>query len=112
MSVVNQLRVLVVDDTSTSRLLIRDGLEEIGLRHIFFAHDGEQALQFMMATPAHLIISDLNMPKLDGLGLLKAIRNYTPTRRVPFRECGVREEVLGARRRHGEGVGCIYSQIQ
>ncbi len=84
MSVVNQLRVLVVDDTSTSRLLIRDGLEEIGLRHIFFAHDGEQALQFMMATPAHLIISDLNMPKLDGLGLLKAIRNYTPTRRVPF----------------------------
>lgn len=84
MSIAAQLRVLVVDDTSTSRLLIRDGLEEIGVRNIFFAYDGEQALQFMMSTPAHLIISDLNMPKLDGLGLLKAIRGYKPTQRVPF----------------------------
>jgi two-component system chemotaxis response regulator CheY len=84
MSIAEQIRILVVDDTSTSRLLIRDGLEEMGVRNIFFAHDGEQALQFMMSTPAHLIISDLNMPKLDGLGLLKAIRGYAPTRKVPF----------------------------
>ena len=84
MSVLNQLRVLVVDDTSTSRMLIRDGLESMGVRNIFLAHDGEQAMQFMMTTPAHLIISDLNMPKLDGIGLLKAIRNYGPTRKVPF----------------------------
>jgi two-component system chemotaxis response regulator CheY len=84
MSIVQQLKVLVVDDTTTSRMLIRDGLEEMGVRHIFFAYDGQAALQFMMSTPAHLIISDLNMPKLDGLGLLKAIREYTPTRRVPF----------------------------
>jgi two-component system, chemotaxis family, chemotaxis protein CheY len=84
MSLLNQLRVLVVDDTSTSRMLIRDGLESMGVRNIFLAHDGEQAMQFMMTTPAHLIISDLNMPKLDGIGLLKAIRNYGPTRKVPF----------------------------
>ena len=84
MSIASQIRVLVVDDTSTSRMLIKDGLEEMGVRNIFFAHDGEQALQFMMATPAHLIISDLNMPKLDGLGLLKAIRGYAGTRKVPF----------------------------
>ncbi|BBU61604.1 response regulator [Methylosinus sp. C49] len=84
MSIADQLRVLIVDDTSTSRMLIRDGLEELGVRNIFFAGDGEQALQFMMATPAHLVISDFNMPKLDGLGLLKAIRNYNPTKKVPF----------------------------
>jgi two-component system, chemotaxis family, chemotaxis protein CheY len=84
MSIASQIRVLVVDDTSTSRMLIKDGLEEMGVRNIFFAHDGEQALQFMMATPAHMIISDLNMPKLDGLGLLRAIRGYAPTRKVPF----------------------------
>jgi two-component system chemotaxis response regulator CheY len=84
MSIADQLRVLVVDDTSTSRMLIRDGLEQMGVRNIFLAHDGEQALQFMMKTPAHLIISDVNMPKLDGLGLLKAVREYTPTRKVPF----------------------------
>lgn len=84
MSIAAQLRVLIVDDTSTSRMLIRDGLEELGVRNIFFAGDGEQALQFMMSTPAHLIISDFNMPKLDGLGLLKAIRAHTPTKKVPF----------------------------
>ncbi len=84
MSITAQLRVLIVDDTSTSRMLIRDGLEELGIRNIFFAGDGEQALQFMMSTPAHLIISDFNMPKLDGLGLLKAIRAHTPTKKVPF----------------------------
>lgn len=84
MSITAQLRVLIVDDTSTSRMLIRDGLEELGVRNIFFAGDGEQALQFMMTTPAHLVISDFNMPKLDGLGLLKAIRGYNPTKKVPF----------------------------
>ncbi|MBI1867094.1 MAG: response regulator [Methylocystis sp.] len=84
MSVVAQMRVLIVDDTSTSRMLLRDGLEALGVRNIFFASDGEQAVQFMMKTPAHLVISDFNMPKLDGLGLLRAIRGYAPTKRVPF----------------------------
>jgi two-component system, chemotaxis family, chemotaxis protein CheY len=84
MSIANQIKVLVVDDTNTSRMLIRDGLEELGIRNISLARDGEQALQMMMSTPSHLIISDVNMPKLDGLGLLKAIRGYGPTRKVPF----------------------------
>lgn len=84
MSIVQQLKVLIVDDTSTSRMLIRDGLEQLGFRNIIFAADGEQALKMMMSTPAHLVISDFNMPKLDGLQLLQAIRNYKPTANVPF----------------------------
>jgi two-component system, chemotaxis family, chemotaxis protein CheY len=84
MSIADQLKVLIVDDTSTSRLLLRDALEQIGLTKIFFAADGEKALKFMMDTPAHLVISDVNMPNMDGLGLLKAIRGYKPTQRVPF----------------------------
>ena len=84
MSFLQQLKVLIVDDTSTSRMLIRDGLEQIGIRNIIHAADGEQALKMMMSTPAHLIISDFNMPKLDGLQLLQAIRSYKPTAGVPF----------------------------
>jgi two-component system chemotaxis response regulator CheY len=84
MSIADQLKVLIVDDTSTSRLLLRDALEQMGLSKIFFASDGEKALKFMMDTPAHLVISDVNMPNMDGLGLLKAIRGYKPTQRVPF----------------------------
>ena len=53
-------------------------------RQSSFAVDGEKALKFMMDSPAHLVISDVNMPLLDGMGLLKAIRGYKPTQRVPF----------------------------
>jgi two-component system chemotaxis response regulator CheY len=84
MSILAQLKVLIVDDTSTSRMLIRDGLEQLGIRNIGFAADGEQALKMMMSTPSHLVISDFNMPKLDGLQLLQAIRSYKPTAGVPF----------------------------
>ncbi|MEK4035192.1 response regulator [Methylocystis sp. IM3] len=84
MSIADQLRVLIVDDTSTSRLLLRDALDQIGVHKVFFATDGEKALKFMMDTPAHLVISDVNMPVMDGMGLLKAIRGYKPTQRVPF----------------------------
>jgi two-component system, chemotaxis family, chemotaxis protein CheY len=38
----------------------------------------------MMATPAHLVISDFNMPKLNGLQLLQAIRSYKPISKTPF----------------------------
>ncbi|MDB5648994.1 MAG: response regulator [Hyphomicrobiales bacterium] len=84
MSILDQLKILIVDDTSTSRMLIRDGLEQLGIKNIVHAADGEQALKMMMSTPAHLVISDFNMPKLDGLQLLQAIRSYKPTANVPF----------------------------
>jgi two-component system chemotaxis response regulator CheY len=84
MSLADQLKVLIVDDTTTSRMLIRDGLQELGIKNISFASDGEQALKHMMATPAHLVISDFNMPKLDGLQLLRAIRQHGPTQKTPF----------------------------
>lgn len=84
MSVTDKLRVLIVDDTSTSRLLLRDALDQLGVTNVSFAIDGEKALKFMMDSPAHLVISDVNMPLLDGMGLLKAIRGYKPTQRVPF----------------------------
>lgn len=84
MRVTDKLRVLIVDDTSTSRLLLRDALDQLGVTNVSFAVDGEKALKFMMDSPAHLVISDVNMPLLDGVGLLKAIRGYKPTQRVPF----------------------------
>jgi two-component system chemotaxis response regulator CheY len=84
MSLLAQLKILVVDDTTTSRMLLRDALETIGFRNISVAADGEQAMQVMMSQPCHLIISDMNMPKMNGLQLLHAIRTYRPTSRVPF----------------------------
>ena len=80
----SQLKVLVVDDQRTSRMLINDALDQIGIRQISFAADGEEALKVMMTSPSHVIISDFNMPKLDGLQLLKAIRAFPATKKTPF----------------------------
>ena len=48
------MRVLIVDDTSTSRMLIRDALEQLGMTQIASANDGEEALKAMVASPSHL----------------------------------------------------------
>ena len=78
------MRVLIVDDQLTSRLLIRGGLQDLGVADIEMASNGEEGLNLMKAKPAHLVISDFNMPKLDGLGFLRALRTYPPTQKIGF----------------------------
>jgi two-component system chemotaxis response regulator CheY len=75
---------MIVDDMTTSRMLIRSALEDLGVTHIAIAADGEQALKSLMVQPLPLVISDYNMPKLDGLSLLRALRAYGPTSKVAF----------------------------
>lgn len=84
MPLATQLKVMVVDDTSVSRMLLVDGLTQIGITNVALAKDGEECLKAMMAAPSHLVLSDFNMPKLDGLQLLRALREYTPTKQVGF----------------------------
>lgn len=84
MPIAAAMRVLIVDDQLTSRLLIRGGLQDLGISDIEMATNGEEGLKLMLARPAHLIISDFNMPKLDGLGFLRAVRSFEATRRVGF----------------------------
>ena len=84
MPFMQHLKVMVVDDTSVSRMLLVDGLNEIGIKNTVLAADGEQALQLMMQGPCHIVFSDMNMPKLNGLQLLKALREYQPTRQCCF----------------------------
>ena len=76
------LHCLVVDDQMTMRSLVRTSLQQLGVREIREAADGEIALREIVTKPAHLIISDYNMPNLDGLGLLRAIRAHGPTSKV------------------------------
>ncbi|MBY0565076.1 MAG: response regulator [Hyphomonadaceae bacterium] len=78
------IKVLVVDDQLTMRALIRSALQEIGIRDISDAPDGEEGFKTLLAAPAHLVISDYNMPKLDGLSFLRAVRAHEPTRKIAF----------------------------
>lgn len=84
MSLAQNLQVMVADDTSVSRALITDALDQIGIRNIAVARDGSQALNMLMTKPAHLVISDMHMPGLDGLALLKSLREFKPTSRIGF----------------------------
>jgi two-component system chemotaxis response regulator CheY len=84
MSLATMLEVMVVDDTSVSRALITDALDQIGIAKVTIAKDGAQALALLKAKPVHLVISDMNMPGLDGIGLLKAIREHGPTSKIGF----------------------------
>ncbi|SES24781.1 two-component system, chemotaxis family, response regulator CheY [Tranquillimonas rosea] len=78
------LSIMVVDDMSTSRGIIIMALEEIGVKKIDFRKDGAEALQHLVASPVHLVISDYNMPGMDGLALLKGLREHRMTQRIGF----------------------------
>jgi two-component system chemotaxis response regulator CheY len=84
MALKESLSVMVVDDMATSRGLIIMALEEMGIKKIDFRKDGTEALQTLVAKPVHLVVSDYNMPGLDGLGLLKSLRENRTTSRIGF----------------------------
>jgi two-component system, chemotaxis family, chemotaxis protein CheY len=84
MSLREQLRVMVVDDTATSRGLITEALGAFGIQHVRSANSGSTALTDLATHPAHLVISDMNMPGMDGLQLLDALRKGSRTAKVGF----------------------------
>ncbi|HCR1907793.1 TPA: chemotaxis response regulator CheY [Enterobacter kobei] len=72
------LRFLVVDDFATMRRIVRNLLKDLGFNNVEEAEDGQDALNKMQQTPFNFVISDWNMPNMDGLQLLTEIRN-SPT---------------------------------
>jgi two-component system chemotaxis response regulator CheY len=84
MALRDQIRVLVVDDMATSRGLITQALDALGIADVATASDGRAALSSLAARPAHLVISDYNMPEMDGLQLLRAIRGSPATQKAGF----------------------------
>src|SRR5580692_4817441 len=78
------LKVLVVDDQTTVRQMTRLVLEKLGIRMIHEAENGQVALAMAMSQPLDLIISDYNMPEMDGVGLLRAVRGHMAIRKLPF----------------------------
>lgn len=84
MALRDQIRILVVDDMSTSRGLIIQALEGFGVSNIASADNGKAALQTLAKAPVHLVISDYNMPEMDGLHLLHHLRSDPKTQNIGF----------------------------
>lgn len=84
MALRDQLRIMVVDDMSTSRGLITQALDAFGISNVSTAEDGQDALRILAKAPVHLVISDYNMPNMDGLKLLHSLRSGEKTKGVGF----------------------------
>jgi two-component system, chemotaxis family, chemotaxis protein CheY len=75
--------IMTVDDSPTVRQLIRFTLSEAGY-NILEAKDGQIALEQLKDIKAHMVITDLNMPNLDGIGLIKALRELPAYQYIPI----------------------------
>ncbi|MEY2876504.1 MAG: chemotaxis protein CheY [Pseudomonadota bacterium] len=77
------LRFLVVDDFSTMRRIVRGLLKEMGCQHIEEAEDGVMALQTLRAGRIDFVVSDINMPNMDGFELLSQIKQDPTLCHIP-----------------------------
>lgn len=68
------LRFLVVDDMSTMRRIVKTILKDMGYENVMEAEDGQDALSKLRSGKFDFVISDWNMPNMDGLEMLKNIR--------------------------------------
>lgn len=84
MALRDSLKVLVVDDMSTSRGILLQALDGLGITHVEYTDDGKKAMQRAREFLPHLILSDLYMPELNGLQLLQHLRHDPTTRKIGF----------------------------
>ena len=83
MSQPSDLKFLVVDDFSTMRRIVRGLLKEMGCHNVEEAEDGAVALQMLKASRFDFVVSDINMPNMNGFDLLKAIKADENLKRLP-----------------------------
>lgn len=77
------MKFLVVDDFPTMRRIIVTILDDLGYTNYVEAEDGKQALDIVKKGGIDFVISDWNMPNMDGLELLKAIKGDVNTKKIP-----------------------------
>lgn len=78
------LRVLVVDDSNMARRFIIKVLQGLGVRHFTEAHDGAEALAIIAENYFDLVVTDYNMPNVNGCELTQQIRTQSAQQSVPI----------------------------
>ena len=69
------LKIMLVDDNHHMRVLLTEILRAIGVKHVFEASDGAEALQIMRTHQVDVVITDLAMQPLDGIDFVRLLRN-------------------------------------
>jgi len=76
--------VLITDDSKTTQMLVQTTLQR--LRDVQFrtAENGREALSVLAREPVDLLVTDINMPEMDGIALVRAVRKDRPPERLPI----------------------------
>ncbi|WP_440875587.1 chemotaxis response regulator CheY [Thalassotalea sp. PLHSN55] len=77
------MKVLVVDDFSTMRRIVKNLLRDLGFTNISEADDGSTALPMLQGGDFDFVVTDWNMPGMQGIDLLKAIRADASLAHIP-----------------------------
>ncbi|RJQ55769.1 MAG: chemotaxis protein CheY [Nitrospiraceae bacterium] len=79
-----KMKILVVDDFSTMRRIVKNLLRQLGYENIEEAEDGAQAFTKLKQGGFGFVVSDWNMPNMDGLELLKNVRSDPELKDIPI----------------------------
>ena len=80
------MNILIVDDSAAIRKILQRvlGQANVPISQVFEAGDGVQALEVLKSNPIGLVLSDINMPNMDGLQLLSNVRAVEEWKNIPF----------------------------
>ncbi len=76
--------IITVDDSSTMRRIIKNTLQKLGFETILEANNGVEALEVMSKNKIDMIVTDWNMPEMDGLTFVKAVRQKDEYKDLPI----------------------------
>ncbi|MGD1075410.1 MAG: chemotaxis response regulator CheY [Thermodesulfovibrionales bacterium] len=79
-----KMKILVIDDFSTMRRIVKNILKQLGFENIEEAEDGAQAYSKLQKGGFGFVVSDWNMPNMDGIELLKKVRSDPALKETPF----------------------------
>ena len=91
--------ILIVDDSPTMRRIIKNTLERIGFKASYEAENGKEGLEQLAMHPINFVITDWNMPEMNGLEFVTALRNTPEYSKLPvlmITTRGMKEDVLQA----------------
>jgi len=79
------MKLLIVDDSATMRKIIMRSIRQSGFKVDKFleAGNGKEALELITSNPVDIVLTDINMPDMDGLELLKKLRSSAETKGLP-----------------------------
>ncbi|MBL8363032.1 MAG: chemotaxis response regulator CheY [Rubrivivax sp.] len=79
----SEMKFLIVDDFSTMRRIVRGLLKEMGCNNAEEAEDGQVALNMLKSGKFDFVVSDINMPNMNGFDLLKAVKADDALKHLP-----------------------------